>query len=601
LRKNQEILLKRLQKVEDKLNDSNICRYFEWDDILSVASIIENELIHIDKELAKDTLLFMVEYCQEYGTSEFIDVGVLLGHKKHLNDKLASKVSFELAFQRMKESNYTRSDEWLNLIASIIDADIINDVAWGKKIMKTVLNLDTDWYVDSYIDLAKFVFEVFNDEKWSREIINSELEKQKIKLTNLIISGDILYPYGDIVDAIIDIYEDEKWAKEALFSLIENNKVEATLNKFINLIQEDEYINWASMNTQYILNIVYDINYLDENGNSLFMYAIEYKHYSCIDFIMVRDPDINIVNKNGSTALSIAITQNNRAVIEYILSRTPKKKDGLIIAIENQNIELIKFLLKNNFDLNEKFYTFIDYYSATLLSSERASAYKVFNSLDLALDLYSQGNSEYVEIIKTLIVYGAELSSATNHTVKNSQCITYEKVIFFQGKDSLDILMNDSKFNDISDMVNKQYSFIEDEPMCAIEWIDYSQQPPKKISTKVNVEDEAHVFGGDNQNKCSPRVVQEQSAQMTKNKVEYLNSILDIEDKQSSHYEEDKNFEKKILNFAILISIIVTIIGIWLLIYSSRKPSLDGPSDEIGILLLIFGGAYTIMGIKNRF
>jgi len=107
-----------------------------------------------------------------------------------------------------------------------------------------------------------------------------------------------------------------------------------------------------------------NINMVDSNGNSPIMYAIQKNHLSTVDLLINNGGDINIKNKKDETALNIALNMKNKPIINYLYDKgyNVYNTENNEITFEmmkqimaDNNKELLERLIKNNkFNINSK-------------------------------------------------------------------------------------------------------------------------------------------------------------------------------------------------------------------------------------------------------
>lgn len=108
-----------------------------------------------------------------------------------------------------------------------------------------------------------------------------------------------------------------------------------------------------------------EINTICKNNESLFLIAVNNNNYLTAKFLLEKGADINLQNKAGASAMHI-IARCNTANMNKIFNLMLKNKNlnvnikdlegytPLMRAIEFENIQIVKALVKNGADLNVK-------------------------------------------------------------------------------------------------------------------------------------------------------------------------------------------------------------------------------------------------------
>lgn len=111
---------------------------------------------------------------------------------------------------------------------------------------------------------------------------------------------------------------------------------------------------------QHVLDYGYDINYKDEDGNTILHFAAMSFYPETVRFFISKGLDLEAVNKMGETPLFVAAKKNgNLEIIEIFIEAGANVKTTcngganlLIIAAGfNPNPQIVKYLLKKGFDI----------------------------------------------------------------------------------------------------------------------------------------------------------------------------------------------------------------------------------------------------------
>lgn len=102
-----------------------------------------------------------------------------------------------------------------------------------------------------------------------------------------------------------------------------------------------------------------DVNYIDENQNTPFLYAAYcYNNPELIDFLISQNVDINVQNILGANAVMISVYNNNVDILKKIISLNidinKQNKRGwnalMSVVLDNRPVEYAQFLLEAGAD-----------------------------------------------------------------------------------------------------------------------------------------------------------------------------------------------------------------------------------------------------------
>jgi ankyrin repeat protein len=137
-----------------------------------------------------------------------------------------------------------------------------------------------------------------------------------------------------------------------LFLMLKNNKY-------------DDFINYIKNINDNNLDITFDINIRDAQQNYFLTYAVALNQPNIVKVLLDKNAKIDITNKNDESVLTIALTYSYFEIMEILLKknsdsigisiidiRDKNMKIPLHLAIELQNIEAIKMLLKYGSNVN---------------------------------------------------------------------------------------------------------------------------------------------------------------------------------------------------------------------------------------------------------
>lgn len=151
-----------------------------------------------------------------------------------------------------------------------------------------------------------------------------------------------------------------KSANTELFDMLAKDSNEpASRNK---LLKQAIVESSSSELIQHVLDYGYDLNYKDEDENSLLHFAAMSDHPETVRFFISKGLDIEAVNKYGETPIFVAAKEtDNPEVIEAFIKAGANINvtcnDGttlLIIAAGfNPNPEIVKYLIKQGFDTED--------------------------------------------------------------------------------------------------------------------------------------------------------------------------------------------------------------------------------------------------------
>jgi len=140
-------------------------------------------------------------------------------------------------------------------------------------------------------------------------------------------------------------------------------------------------------------------------GSTALMYAVKGNNLDVIRFLIERGVNINVINQGNNTALMLAIQDNKMNIVELLLESGADVNsipNELMHAISNNNIELVRLLVRYHINLNIQSFVGSPPGNAPALPI-------LFTTLELAVKI---GN---IEMIELLLDNGVDANSYLNN------------------------------------------------------------------------------------------------------------------------------------------------------------------------------------------
>lgn len=164
---------------------------------------------------------------------------------------------------------------------------------------------------------------------------------------------------------------------------------------------------------ELVLNYGKDINQTgDEDIGGLYQ-AIKHNNIKAVKFFIENNANVEIATFDGTTPLVLAIEENKPKIVELLIKEGKAniygyyygedfKKYPIYCTVKNKNLNIIKILLNNNFNLKEENYI-LSY--AMENSDENIIKYLVENGADINYEIFYENEES-----KRTILYDAVLS-----------------------------------------------------------------------------------------------------------------------------------------------------------------------------------------------
>lgn len=163
---------------------------------------------------------------------------------------------------------------------------------------------------------------------------------------------------------------------------------------------------------ELVLNYGKDINQTgDEDIGGLYQ-AIKHNNIKAVKFFIENNAHVEIATFDGTTPLVLAIEENKPKIVELLIKEgkaniygvyaKETEKYPIYCAVKNKNLNMIKILLNNNFDLKRESYI-LSY--AMENSNENIIKYLVENGANINYEIFYENEES-----KRTILYDAVLS-----------------------------------------------------------------------------------------------------------------------------------------------------------------------------------------------
>lgn len=163
---------------------------------------------------------------------------------------------------------------------------------------------------------------------------------------------------------------------------------------------------------ELVLNYGKDINQTGEEDIGGLYQAIKHNNIKAVKFFIENNANVEIATFDGTTPLVLAIEENKPKIVELLIKEgkaniygvyaKETEKYPIYCAVKNKNLNMIKILLNNNFNLKEENYI-LSY--AMENSDENIIKYLVENGADINYEIFYENEES-----KRTILYDAVLS-----------------------------------------------------------------------------------------------------------------------------------------------------------------------------------------------
>lgn len=265
------------------------------------------------------------------------------------------------------------------------------------------------------------------DAVWSGDYAMAELLMQH--------GADPLEPFYDDQSAVTVALRDNMYTFIYMFVNYMNDAQKMELAKYALETNNRRIYTFLVDNVTLIINFTdpkkeplkyvpdFDVNYQDENGRTIIMYAIEEENLDFAQLAYKKGAKLTLKDNKGVSALDLIKETSNRTLYDLFSNATLKSDDlRLINAVLNGDEKEVKQLLKQNINLET-----VDVHGSTALI--HASAKNYANIVTLLLDAGARCN------VKTM--YGfTPLMIAANNGSKESAKILFDRKCYInpQGK-----------------------------------------------------------------------------------------------------------------------------------------------------------------------
>jgi ankyrin repeat protein len=227
--------------------------------------------------------------------------------------------------------------------------------------------------------------------------------------------------------------------KTAIGREIKNVKAE----KINNLYQGRTVLIWAAYknNTEAVKTLLdkgADVNKVDDDKRTALMLAVDNNNLKMVQDLLENGADVNIQDKNGSKPMEVAVIKNYLKMVQVLLDNSGVNinevyilgNTALMLAVDNNNLEIVNALLDKGADVN--MVNMVDYDKRTALMfavdrlnfravwKEEIVDHKKKNSelinlgnkinLETALDDVEKKINLNINIIKALLEKGADVN-----------------------------------------------------------------------------------------------------------------------------------------------------------------------------------------------
>lgn len=193
--------------------------------------------------------------------------------------------------------------------------------------------------------------------------------------------------------------------------------------------------------SKYLINLGFDLNYLDKYNKSALVYAINNNNIEIIELLVKSGSKINYNDRNGNGIFDHIFNRELNANDEKTIRRLielgmdinyidESKKSALYTAILYKNVNLVKFLIKNGYNLYNKY---------------------IYNSITPIIYY------KYDDIIKNIL--DILLTSGLDINMKNGDDTILSHLIYDHNIDLIKILIKNEKL-DINMTIGK-YSYLD--------------------------------------------------------------------------------------------------------------------------------------------
>lgn len=226
-------------------------------------------------------------------------------------------------------------------------------------------------------DYYELVEDIFNKNSLCKNVYNILLHysvlNNKFKMIKLIIEKgadiNILYDNKSIMDNAItnsDLYTVKYLVNKG--AILEFDIPKNTIYKHSSLITAIKHLKLNIIKylieEKHISVNCWDYDYDKKTYiNSALMCAVLTNNIEIVKYLIEHKADVNDYNNEDYCALSLAVKNNNSEIVEYlvnhcvngnIIKSIPFKKNSIIIALENDNLQIIKILCNHfEFDYNK--------------------------------------------------------------------------------------------------------------------------------------------------------------------------------------------------------------------------------------------------------
>lgn len=163
---------------------------------------------------------------------------------------------------------------------------------------------------------------------------------------------------------------------------------------------------------ELVLNYGKDINQTGEEDIGGLYQAIKHNNIKAVKFFIENNANVEIATFDGTTPLVLAIEENKPKIVELLIKEgkaniygvyaKETEKYPIYCAVKNKNLNIIKILLNNNFNLKEENYI-LSY--AMENSDENIVKYLVENGANINYEIFYENEES-----KRTILYDAVLS-----------------------------------------------------------------------------------------------------------------------------------------------------------------------------------------------
>lgn len=199
---------------------------------------------------------------------------------------------------------------------------------------------------------------------------------------------------------------------------------------------------------ELVLNYGKDINQTGENDIGGLYQAIKHNNIKAVKFFIENNANVEIATFDGTTPLVLAIEENKPKIVELLIKEgkaniygvyaKETEKYPIYCAVKNKNLNMIKILLDNNFDLKRESYilsyamensdeNIVKYLvenGADMYSYEITALYQAVLNLNPKLVEYFLDKGASIEKAGGTDVYGNILMAASGSKFNNNKNIS---------------------------------------------------------------------------------------------------------------------------------------------------------------------------------